>query len=198
MSQIILASQSPQRKLILSTLGIDFEIKPADIDEQAVPHSDLKTRAANIAIAKAKAIAKDYPQTIIIAADTYPVFGTKTLEKPRDLDEARQMLNTLSGKTFEAYTGWCYIDGNRKAEAGQIFEKSGVAVTTTTFRDLGDAEIEHYITTQPVTTWSAAFCPAYHEGAALVARVEGSMTGFTHGLALEELVPLLRESGVKV
>jgi septum formation protein len=185
MKRTILASQSPQRKIILKTLGFDFEVIPAHIDEGAVKYDDLKSRAENIARAKAKAIAKDNLEAVIIAADTYPVFSGEALEKPATKKEAIEMLSTLSGQKFESYTGWCVLD----KEGG--VDKSGVAVTETIFRKLSQKEIEHYVQTQPVTTWSAAFCPAYHEGASFVADIKGSLTGFTHGLPLEEIIPLL-------
>lgn len=181
MKKIILASQSPQRKMILETLGVDFVVIPAHINEQVVKFTNLKERSENIARAKAKAVAKNYPEAMIIAADTYPVFKNKALEKPKDKIEAIKMLSTLSGQKFKSYTGWCILDRKNK------INKSGVAVTEVTFRKLSTAEIANYVNTQPVTTWSAAFCPAYPEGMALVASISGSLTGFTHGLPVEEI-----------
>lgn len=188
--RIILASQSPQRKLIFETLGLDFEIIPADIDEKSVEFIDLKSRSENIARTKAEAVIKDNPDAIVIAADTYPVFAGEALEKPGDVNEARQMLKKLSGQSFGAYTGFCYIDPSN------AIDQSGVVEIEAVFRKLSDAEIEHYVTTQPVTTWSAGFSPAYNEGAALVAKITGSFTGFTHGLPMEEITSLLIRSGL--
>lgn len=187
MKKIILASQSPQRKIILKTLGFDFEVIPADIDEGAVKYDDLKSRAENIARAKAKTVAKDNLEAMIIAADTYPVFSGKALEKPKDSEEAIKMLSTLSGQKFESYTGWCILDKESR------IDESGVAITETVFRKLSQKEIKYYVKTQPVTTWSAAFCPAFHEGASFVASIEGSLTGFTHGLPLEIISPFFRK-----
>lgn len=192
MRKIILASGSRQRKLLFETLGIPFEIIPADIDEKAVSFDDLKSRAANIARAKAEAVAKGNPDSIIIAADTYVVKDGKALEKPHDLKEAEEMVTDLSGDESIAYSGYCYID-----KKSQINE-SGVAETLTKFRHLSPEFIKHYINNNPVQEWSAAFSPAYHEGMALVDSIEGSFTSFTHGLPLEIIVPLLQKSGVRI
>lgn len=192
MRRIILASGSKQRKLLFETLGLEFEIIPADIDEKAVPYSDLKTRAANIARAKAEIVAKNNPDAIVIAADTYCVQGDRALEKPADLEEAKKMVRLLSDSTAIAYSGFCYLD----ASAG--INQSGVSETTARFRPLSEEFIERYVTNNPVLSWSAAFSPAYHEGMSLVDQISGSFTSFTHGLPLEVLVPLLQKSGVKV
>lgn len=189
-SLVILASQSPQRQNLMSSLGIPFEVCPANIDEQAIIHSDSKIRAGLVAQAKAQAVQKKYPQAIIIAADTYIDLAGETLEKPVDLDEARDMLQKQSGKVMTELTGFCYLDPQNKMEVVTT------AVAAVEFRELTQVEIERYVITQPVLTWSAAFCPAYDSGATLIKTINGSFTGFTHGLPLEELVPLLQKSGV--
>lgn len=190
MKKIILASQSPQRKLVFASLGLDFEIIPADIDEKSVAYEDVSKRAENIARAKAELVAENNPEAIVIAADTFSIFNGRFLEKPVDEDEAKQMLRELSGQSFESLTGYCYLD-----KSSDISE-SGVCVVEVTFRELSDSQIDHYVKTQPVTTWAAAFSPAYHEGAALLAHANGSFTGLTHGLPMEKIVPLLERSGV--
>lgn len=190
--RIILASGSKQRKILFETLGLEFEIIPADIDEKAVPYSDLKSRAANIARAKAELVAKNNPDAIVIAADTYCVQDDKALEKPQDLEEAKKMVRLLSDSTAIAYSGYCYLDSSTG------INHSGVSETTARFRPLSETFIEKYVSNNPVLTWSAAFSPAYHEGMALVDQISGSFTSFTHGLPLEVLVPLLQQSGVEV
>lgn len=187
---IILASKSPQRKNLMQSLGIEFEVVPADIDEQAVVAADPIKRAELIAQAKAEAVQQQFPEAIIVAADTYIILNGEILEKPNSLDEAREMLSKQSGRIATEVTGFCYLDPKNK------IEKSAVAKAKVEFRELSQAEIENYVTTQPVMTWSAAFCPAYDSGATLIKSISGSFTGFTHGLPLEELIPLLQQSKV--
>ena len=192
MKKIILASGSKQRRLLFETLGLPFEIIPADIDEKAIPFTDLKSRAENIARAKAEEVAKNNLDAIIIAADTYVVKDGVALEKPQNLEEAQAMLLNQSGSKSIAYSGYCYIDKENNIDV------SGVAETMTKFRELSPEFILHYVRSNPVKDWSAAFSPAYHEGMALIDSIEGSFTSFTHGLPLEIIVPLLKKSGVKV
>jgi MAF protein len=192
MSKIILASGSKQRRLLFETLGLPFEIIPADIDENAVAFTDLKSRAENIAREKAEAVAKDHPDAIIIAADTYVVKDNKALEKPHSLEEAEAMITNLSAGESIAYSGYCYLDSQAN------INQSGVAETLMKFRSLSPQFIKQYVNSNPVKDWSAAFSPAYHEGMALVDSIEGSFTSFTHGLPLEVIVPLLQKSGVDV
>ncbi len=131
-------------------------------------------------------------QGIIIAADTFGVFQDKTLEKPHDKKEAAEMLRALSGNTALAYTGFCYVDREHS------IDEAAVAQTEFTFRELTADEIARYVEIFPVTTWSAAFSPAHPYGMTLITRISGSFTGFTHGLPMELLVPLLRRSGIVV
>jgi septum formation protein len=190
MRQIVLASQSPQRKEILQSINIPFEVVPANIDEKAIQGKDHWDRAAKVAEAKARAIQKKCPDAIIIAGDTYIIDGDQALEKPESIDEARRMLLQQSGRMVVAVSGVCYLDTLKNIEIAETVE------TKTWFRRLSEAEIERYVTTEPVTTWSAAFCPAYDSGAALIERIGGSFTSFTHGLPMEVIIPLLKQSGV--
>jgi len=66
------------------------------------------------------------------------------------------------------------------------------------FRMMSESEIEFYIQNYPVTTWSAGFAPAYPYGMTLIEKIEGSFTGFIHGLPMELLIPLLQKSGCEI
>lgn len=189
-SPIILASQSPQRQAILTGLGIDFEVQPAELNEAAHPEKDPLQRAVALAMAKAQTVADLHPDRIVLAADTYVVCQGEVLEKPVDLDDARRMLQQLAGQPAQEVSGVAYID----PVTG--FTEQALVVVKFAFRQLSAAEIERYVIANPVLTWSAAFSPAYPAGAALIDWVEGSMTGFTHGLPIGTIVPWLWRSGV--
>lgn len=214
---IILASQSPQRKMMMDTLHISYLVMPADIDELAIVCEDHCERAALVAKAKGQAIrdrlaqTKDQPKTltnphnartIILAADTYIVDPQSNLplEKPTSTDQAREMLTYQSGKDLLEHTGVYWFDsGNPTDERFGGIEPTEEWTTQTaevSFRTLSAQEIEQYIQTQPVTTWSGAFCPAYPAGASFIAHLRGSFTGFTHGFPLDYFVPKLRAAGV--
>ncbi len=189
MQKVILATRSAQRKNLMSGLSIPFEIQSADIDEKAIRDPDLKVRVTKIARAKAEAVAAKR-QGIIIAADTFAVCNGKVLEKPRDLDEAREMLKEQQGKEVFMYTGLCYLDPENNIDFSEV------SITKLKLRQLEDYEIQAYVENAPVTTWAGAFAISYAYGTSLVEYIEGSLSG-TGGLPMELLIPLLKKSGLK-
>lgn len=196
---VILASQSKQRRLLMETLGIPFEVMPADIDEKAITHADPVTRAELIAQAKAKTIAEQLKQktnkaepTIIIAADTFCFMDGALFEKPTDKADAIRMITELSGKTSIAVTGFCLIN---MVEDTQMVTS---VQTSMKMRSLSLQEIEQYVEQNEVTQWSGGFSPAYHEGMALFESIDGSLTSFSHGFPMEVVVPALRAAGVEI
>ena len=190
MTQIILASQSAQRKSMMDTLGISYEIIPADIDEKRIVAQDLAERAQKIALAKAEEIEKLHPEAIIIAADTYGDLHGQALEKPADKKEAAEMLRAQSGNWVKGYTGFAYLDGKMQKKHHEVF------VFEYKFRSLSDSEIQYYVSHNPVTTWAAGIAPAYDEGLALLETMKGSLTAFSHGLPMERVASFLKESNV--
>ena len=191
MRRIILASSSKLRQAIMRSLQIPFEIIPPDIDEKSIRDSNLALRAEKIARAKAEKIAADNTDAVIIAADTFNAIREFVLEKPKNLEDARKMLLLQSGKKGKTYTGFCYIDQNYDINISKTVE------IEYTFRGLSNQEIDEYVKNNPVLTWSAAFAPANTRGLVLIANMTGSMTGFTHGLPVEELMPLLKHSNIE-
>ncbi len=103
--QVILASKSPRRRLLLQAAGLAIEVRPAHIDELLLDDEDVPCAVQRLAIAKAGAIGPcDVP---VIAADTLVALDGRPLGQPADLHEARDMLIALSGSTHHVYTGVC-------------------------------------------------------------------------------------------
>ncbi|MCX6705589.1 MAG: Maf family protein [Candidatus Woesebacteria bacterium] len=190
-TKIILASGSKQRKMMMDALGISFVVIPADINEKEIRDENLELRAEKIARAKAEEVAKKH-HGIIISADTFSTCNGKILEKPKSLDEARDMLKLQANKTCILYTGFCYLDKTNR------IDYSATAITKYVLRRLSDSEIDNFVKNNPVTDWSAAFSPAYPYQMGFIKKIEGSLTGLTHGLPVELLIPCLEKSGVKV
>jgi septum formation protein len=184
--QLILASQSKQRQRIMDTLHLPYEIWPANLDEQAVNAPTPEERAALLALRKAEKTATQFPTATIIAADSFIQLGTRSLEKPQSLEEAAEMLGALSAQRARELTGFCCI------HQGKVI-KNKTSITPFKFRLLTQQEIQHYITDQPVLTWSGAFSPAYDAGLCLIEWFEGSPTSFTHGLPVEWIHESLAE-----
>ncbi len=192
MRQVILASQSPQRKLIFDTLNIDYKVVPSKFDESSIKENDLRKRAKIIALKKASTIAAKHPKAIVIAADTYVIYKDQALEKPDSVRAAIEMLQLLSNQWSVAVTGYAYLDKEGKLEQNTVVE------TLAKFRQLSEKEIDYYCKNQPVTGWSAAFCPGYPEGASLIEKTQGSLTSFLYGLPMELVTRDLLDSGIAI
>ena len=137
--KIILASNSPRRRELLAGLDIDFEVRVLQgIDESYPDTLPVMETAEYIASKKAAAYQQQMAaDELVITADTVVIVGDEVLGKPADVDEARQMLRKLSGRSHQVVTGVCLTTLERTAH---------VSVTTdVTFGQLTDAEIDHYI-----------------------------------------------------
>ena len=137
---IVLASASPRRKELLSFITTDFKIVPADIDETVENNVPLEKRPEYLAVKKALHISKNgYEKDIVIGCDTGVFVDGKMLGKPKNREDAENMLKLLSGRQHKVITGCCTV-------------KNGVAksfsnVTLVEFFELSDSEIEEYIAT---------------------------------------------------
>jgi septum formation protein len=131
-----LASASPRRRLIFKLVGIPCEVCPARVDEDAA-HDDPAVLCTANARLKARAAASS-PLRFTLGADTIVVIDGRVLGKPADGREARQMLETLSGRTHEVFTGWSLLDGAEVAAEDH-------AVTAVTFRVLEPARVDDYV-----------------------------------------------------
>lgn len=191
MQRIILASGSAQRKSLMAAINLPFEAIPADIDEKTIRDPEPKGQAEKIARAKAENVA-DREKGIIIAADSFVVHNQSVLEKPQSLEEAKNMMSLLSGKTSIIYSGFCYLDRENK------IDYSTTVPTEFTFRNLTEQEIVAYVKNFPVTTWSGGFSPAYPYGLTLISDIKGSLTGLTHGLPMELVIQYLGKSGIRI
>jgi nucleoside triphosphate pyrophosphatase len=174
---IVLASTSPQRRAILEQLRIPFRIEPPTYDEvgdDPVEH----------AVGKARSV--DGGVTPVLGVDTVVVLDGAILGKPADADEARSMLERLSGRTHEVVSGLCL----RTAE----WEESGLAVTAVTFRELLPEEIAAYGDAGEWQGRAGAYA-IQGLGAALVERIEGDYLNVV-GLPASLLLDVMRRRGM--
>ena len=139
MKNIILASASPRRKELLTVAGVDFSVVVKDVDETVPEGTSAEEAAMMTAQKKALAVAADYPESIVIGADTIVVIDGKILGKPADKEDACAMLRLLSGREHKVITGVC-LANNGEVSA---FQKTSLVK----FYELTDAEIEAYVST---------------------------------------------------
>jgi septum formation protein len=143
MSEIILASQSPRRRELLSNMGLDFKVFVSDTDESSVDKTvPPGIYVQELALLKAATVAKNIGgggDTLIISADTVVVNDGVILGKPKDRDDAYRILKGLSGRTHNVYTGVCVL---RLSDAYTVCK---YVKTDVTFKELSDEKINRYI-----------------------------------------------------
>lgn len=187
MLRVILASQSPRRRQLLTMIGIAHTVVPADIDETYPAGEQPAAHAERLAREKAAAIAVRCPDTVVIGADTIVVIDSRVLGKPRDIEDAARMLRELSGRTHVVHTGVAVSRGGRMV--------SGVASVAVTFRALTDEDITAYVATgEPMDKAGAYGIQGY--GATIVDHIDGDYFAVM-GLALNQLVHLLERVGIR-
>lgn len=102
--KLILASASPRRRELLERIGLRFEIRPADVEEEVYSVEGPAGMVAANAALKAAALSAAHPEALVLGSDTTVALGDEVLNKPHDLDEARVMLLRLSGRSHTVYT----------------------------------------------------------------------------------------------
>jgi septum formation protein len=182
--RVVLGSQSPRRRELLSLIGIPHEVRPANIDERYLPGEVPREHAERLARGKAAAIA--VPDAVTIGSDTIVVVDRDVLCKPTDEPDAARMLRRLSGRSHVVITAVAVMWDGRMLSS---VEEVGV-----TFRSLTDREIAGYIATgEPMDKAGAYGIQGY--GATIVERVDGDYFAVM-GLPLNRLTRLLEELGL--
>ena len=162
---MILASQSPRRRELLSLITEDFRIIPAK-DEEVLPEKISPENAVlSLSEQKANEVYREHRGEVIVAADTIVAIDGKILGKPADEKDAFAMLKTLSGRVHEVFTGVCVIFANGQKE--RFFEETKVE-----FYELSDEEIADYIKTGEPMDKAGAY-GIQGKGALLVKRIDG-------------------------
>jgi septum formation protein len=187
--RVILASASPRRLDLLRRIGVEPVIRPAGVDETALPAEPPRATALRLARAKAQAVAAAAPPPagwIVIGADTVVEIDRLLLAKPEDAAAAEDMLARLSGRTHEVHTGLAL------AGPGGLL-RSDVATTEVEFAPLSAADIAAYVATGEPFDKAGAYA-VQGLGARLVSAVRGSRSNVI-GLPLELLFSLCPELG---
>ena len=181
--KLILASQSPRRRHLLTKAGLEFSVIPSRFDERRVTLSSPDSYARHQAEHKASDVSVQYPDSWVIGADTIVLIDGAILGKPNSRSEARTMLSSLSGRTHQVLTGYC-ICCHR---TGRLF--SDTVRTDVCFKKLTDREIDWYILSEEPFDKAGAYA-IQGIGSFLVKRIYGSYTNVV-GLPVCEVVDFL-------
>ncbi|HIE30153.1 TPA: septum formation inhibitor Maf [Candidatus Poribacteria bacterium] len=182
--KLILASASPRREQLLKQIGLEFEVMPSDFDESRVCMKNPDDSAQRAALEKARFVAKQLAEGIVIGADTIVVYAEEAMGKPKDQSDAIRILKRLSGKRHEVITGVALV------KAGNSIEYVWSENTSVWFRQLSDMEIKEYVEIERPMDKAGAY-GIQGRAAAFVKRIEGCYFNVV-GLPLASLVEKLK------
>ena len=169
----ILASKSPRRKELLKEIIPEFKIVPSNVDE-------FKYSLDELSLVKALEIAKDYPNDIIISADTIVILNNKVFGKPQSKEEAFTMLKELSDKTHEVKTIYTVLSEKLH------LSHTRVITSKVYFNKLSDELINKYIASGSPLDKAGAYGVQDNNEFHIISHIEGSYTNIV-GLPVDEL-----------
>ncbi len=184
--RLVLASASPRRSEIMTVAGYRFDVIPSrasEISEGMSPAEIAKVNAFNKAKDTFLGVGGDI---VVVGADTVVAVDGKILGKPKDDEDAFQMLKSLSGRIHHVITGYAVVSGN--------FEESGYCVTEVTFRNISADEICAYIATNEHIDKAGAYA-IQEKGSLFVKAIKGDFFNVV-GLPVSELSEILQKVGV--
>jgi septum formation protein len=186
---LILASASPRRRELLEGWGYDFEVAAADVEELHDSGASPERLTGMNALRKAKAVAAEHPEALVLGADTLVYLGAEPFGKPADLEDAARMLRRLSGQTHQVCTGVALVCLSARVET-VVHEVSRV-----TFRSLSEDMIRDYLNRVDPLDKAGGYA-VQEEGDRIVACVEGSWSNVV-GLPMETVERTLDSLGIR-
>ena len=184
MNKLILASSSPRRRELLHQIGVSFDVKVADIDETPLQDEKPDQYVQRLALEKARKVAQNVSSPCL-GSDTSVVLNGKIFGKPSDSNEAREMLEQLSGQSHQVMSAVAIVETTDSGERSDVVLVS----TKVTFKKLTADQIDRYIATGEPADKAGAY-GIQGKGALLVSGIEGSYSNVV-GLPLTETAALL-------
>ena len=188
MNRLILASASPRRIQLLREGKFVPEVVPADVEELQCDFLTPTELTLFNAFQKAAAVAIRHPDAVVLGADTLVALGSEVFGKPRNLLEARGMLQKLAGKTHEVITGVSLI----QVKVGRVITRA--VHTAVKIRQLTAVEIETYLEIAEPLDKAGAYA-AQKSPELIIEEINGSLTNVV-GLPMELVHPLLNSVGI--
>ncbi|MFM2111392.1 MAG: hypothetical protein RLZZ271_52 [Pseudomonadota bacterium] len=186
---LVLGSTSPYRRELLSRLRVPFEVCAPKVDETPMPGEEPKALALRLALAKANAVASQFPDAVVIGSDQVADLNGLSLGKPGTHERAVAQLTQMSGQTVVFQTALAVV------RLGTGFEQVDLAQVKVQFRTLGATEIENYLRAeQPYDCAGSAKSEGL--GIALLERIDNDDPTALIGLPLIRTARLIREAGI--
>ena len=189
--QLILGSTSRYRRELLARLSIPFQVAAPDVDETPLTQEAPQALAERLALAKAKAVAAQFPQAVVIGSDQVADLNGQSLGKPGAHDKAVAQLRLMRGQTVVFQTAVAVVC----IENG--FEQRSLAAVRVKFRDLTDDEIENYLRLEKPYD-CAGSAKSEGLGIALLASIDSDDPTALIGLPLIRTCQMLRAAGIEL
>jgi septum formation protein len=183
--QFILASASPRRQELLKSVGLKFKTIPAHVNEDHHEGESPRQHVQRLAQDKALAIAKKYPDSIVLGADTIVVIDDIILGKPKSKAQAREMLQRLSGREHKVFTGFTL------AHVAPKVRKTKVVQSAVRFKIISPEEMEWYISCDEPYDKAGGYA-VQGKGAYFIKSIRGSYTNVI-GLPLCEVLEEMKK-----
>lgn len=191
MRQLILASTSPFRKMLLEKLHLTFCCQAPDVDETPLDEEPAHALVLRLAQAKAEAVGLSHPDALIIGSDQVAVLNGSIMGKPQSHERATAQLRASSGQIITFYTGLC-LHNSATGTSERICEPFRVH-----FRELSEDQIERYLQREQPYQCAGSF-KSEGLGISLFKKLEGDDPNTLVGLPLIRLIELLQRQGVDV
>jgi septum formation protein len=187
--KLVLGSTSPYRRELLTRLRLPFEVASPEVDETPLPQESPQDLACRLALAKAHAVAARFPAAVVIGSDQVADLDGQPLGKPGTHERAVAQLRLMRGKTVVFQTAVAVVCQDSS------FAQTELAPVRVRFRDLSDAEIEHYLRAE--TPYDCAgSAKSEGLGIALLESIENDDPTALVGLPLIRTTRLLRAAGL--
>jgi septum formation protein len=185
---LVLASTSPYRRALLTRLALPFDVVAPQVAEDEVAQEPAAARARRLAVAKAQAVAHQYPDAIVVGSDQVASLGERVLRKSAHAAGCREQLTALSGKTACFHTACAVIGAHARVNFVHV------DTTTVAFRALALQEIERYIEREQPFDCAGGF-KVESLGIALLERIDSADPTALVGLPLIWVAQALRSCG---
>ncbi len=188
-ASLILASTSPYRRELLARLRLPFAVVSPQVDETPLPDESPATLSERLALAKALAVARRFPQALVLGSDQVADLDGQAIGKPGTHERAVQQLRAMRGRSVVFRTA---LAACRASDGFQRLDRADVVVQ---FRELSDAEIETYLRIeQPYDCAGSAKCETL--GITLLAAIDSDDPTALVGLPLIRTAVMLRAAGI--
>ena len=185
--RLILASTSPRRREILALLGLPFEVIAPKFEELVSMQRTIGEEVLEFAIGKARCVARENPESVVIASDTMIRLNENKFGKPDSMADAKDMLRALAGKTHQIFTGVAIVDGLGGPGLNCVEEVS------VRMRDYSDKEIENYLSCDESLDKAGAYS-IQGKGRGLIESIYGDYLAAV-GLPLKPIAGYLQSRG---